>query len=299
MINQNGIYDIKDEEYHADPVEPWSVSRGMLWHMVNGPRRNPLKAWASHPKLGGGIGADKPSFNIGRAAHILVLQPEVFGQKVVVKPDDYSGNATIWKQWLRDQKAEGKTVISKAEEEKLHGMAAAIKRDKLIMSILADGQFEQTAVAQDAMTGLWLRCKPDFLPSNMAQSPVDFKTARSADLNSFERSTPEYGQIFQAAFYSMVLEMAGRPNLDFYTFVVIETEPPHATAVYYVHDFTMAEERRVVRDALIELAECVQKNHWPSYNNGQAVEARIPYYEHNKMEARQYRSAMNEGKKDE
>lgn len=299
MINQPGLYDITEEAYHADPVHPWSVSRSMLWHMVNGPRRNPLKAWASHPKLGGGVGIDKPSFNLGRAAHMLVLQPDVFSEKVVVKPDDYSGNAAVWKQWLRDQKDSGKTVISKSDEEKLHGMAASIKRDKTIMKILADGQFEQTAIAQDPMTGLWLRCKPDFLPRNHSQSPVDFKTARAADIQSFEKSTTEYGQIFQAAFYSMVLELTGRPRLDFYTFVVIETEPPHATAVYYIQDFTITEERNVVRDALIELADCVKNNHWPSYNGGNPTEARTPFWEVNKMQARQYRSAITEGKKDE
>lgn len=299
MINQPGIYDITDEAYHADPVDPWSVSRGMLWHMVNGPRRNPLKAWASHPKLGGITSGDKPAFNFGRAAHMLVLQPDVFAQKVVVKPDDYVGNANIWKQWLRDQKDMGKTVVSKNDEKKLYGMAASIKRDKTIMAILADGQFEQTAIAQDKMTGLWMRCKPDFLPNDPRQAPADFKTAESADLESFERACANYGYPFQAGFYSNVMEETGRPRLDFYTFVVIENKAPHATAVYYLDGFTVSEERRVVRDAMIELSDCVKNNHWPSYNGGHAVEAKLPYYEVNKMETRQYRSVMNEGKNDE
>ena len=171
-----------------------------------------------------------------------------------------------WADAIADRDAAvlcGKTVLRHEDHASVVGMAAAIQKHP-IHSVLGRGKAEATIVWKDAETGVWLRCRPDFLPENQRFIP-DYKTTASAAPDDFIRSMVDYGYHQQAALYLDGLDAVfGQQDRSFY-FIAQEKTPPFIVQPFELDDEALAWGRRLNRMAIRKFAKCLETNEWPGY----------------------------------
>lgn len=98
---------------------------------------------------------------------------------------------------------------------------------------------------------------------------VDYKSIRNLTRGGdyrriWENEYVDRRYFLQDPFYLSVLDLAGlKDDFEFY-YVVTEKNPPHATAVFSSDEIARGTGRRVIRDKINELAECLENNKWPS-----------------------------------
>ena len=72
-INKPGMYTMKEQEYHADPVIEPSLSSTTAKTLVE---RSPRHAWMNHPRLGGARRGASNRMDLGSVVHDIVLRGE-------------------------------------------------------------------------------------------------------------------------------------------------------------------------------------------------------------------------------
>jgi hypothetical protein len=153
-------------------------------------------------------------------------------------------------------------------------MRIALSQHKRAQEILtAPGPREVVGVWQDERTGLWCRIRPDQLIHDPAE--VDDKlhwsnsnlksTSKSASPFRFPRDFERMGHYFKAALYRMGLEELGFPVQNF-LYPVVEQVAPHEVIVYRLNEDALDIGEAEVRQALDDLARCVESGHWPGYD---------------------------------
>lgn len=164
-----------------------------------------------------------------------------------------------------------------AVQEGLKNKALAMKRRLLGYPptgevLRAPGQREVVVVAQDPVTGLWLRIRPDQLiedPPVVRQifhhSAVNLKTTGwPASPHRLPRRAENAGWQFKGTLYWMVLQWAGF-DARHMLYPVVESKPPHEPIIYRLDEDALDICETEVRAALNTLAECVEKDEWPGY----------------------------------
>ena len=283
MINKPGIYDVPMSEYHGREICPGpSISSSGLRELL----RCPLKYWYNSPlNPERPPQDDTPAFALGRAAHDLVLDGEGWPSRYYVLPEGFDARAT--KKWadVIEQRDEailnGLTVLKYDECLTVNAMAEAIKKHP-ISQVLRSGKAEQTIVWQDAETGVWCRCRPDFLPSNKQYIP-DYKTCRSAHPDDFARDVSNYGYHQQAAFYlDGIRAVFGDADRHFY-FIAQEKEAPYIVQPYTLEAEAIAWGRELNRKALKLFRQCLDAGQWPAYADD-FVSVGLPRWQVEKLE---------------
>lgn len=276
IITAPGIYTLPEDIYHADPIEPFSLSRGIAHLLVT---RSPLHAHYAHPKLGlttgGGIKVNK-AMDAGSAVHSMVLEK---GAKVVPlaatydakhkkagKPvEDFATNAA---KDERDALREaGHIPVLAHELPELRRAAAAVTRNLRWHQDGSDffgpGQSEAVVVWEE--DGLWFRCMVDRLPDDPNAPPYDLKlTGLSAAPGGWERRLRDV-YAFQDAFYRRGIAAVRRVMPPSMRFVVGELDAPHGVSV-----MTPAPSLQAIAEAEVERAiqiwrRCVTDDIWVGY----------------------------------
>ena len=268
-IDKPGLYEVSAEDYHRTEicVGP-SISSSGLRAVLD----CPAKYWFNSP-----LNPERPPessaphFTLGKAAHDLVLDGAAWPNRYHVLPEGFTCAASkkfaSEIQAADEAEAAGKTLLKHDDHIAVMGMAEAIKRHP-IHKALGRGKAEPTLVWQDAETGVWLRCRPDFLPSNNRAVP-DYKTTASARPEDFSRSVAEYGYHQQAALYLDGIEAVFGPLPDgkyrqFY-FIAQEKTPPYIVQPFALDQETVEWGRRLNRKAIRTFARCLESGRWPGY----------------------------------
>lgn len=274
LISEPGIYDIPPEVYHGQPcVEP-SIGSSGLRMLLN---ECPAKYWFHSP-----LNPDRPPeeskvhFSIGKTANDLLLHGEewFWGHNHVL------GYETLQTKAAKAEKVEaeeaGKNVINKKQWAEIQAMTEAFAEHPFASAAFMSGRSEPSLFWQDRETGVWLRCRPDFLPSALRHIP-DYKTAASAKPEDFKRSIYNYGYHMQAALYLDGIEnVTGTKPQSFY-FVVQEKEAPYIVTCQAVEQIAVDWGRIQNRKAIHLFAECLEKNEWPGYARD-VIEVGLPFY---------------------
>jgi hypothetical protein len=259
-----GIYNMPAEAYHADPCPIPSLSSSVARTLL---ARSPKHAWTEHPRLNPRYEpAEKKEFDLGKAAHALLLEGE---DRMQVIPFDSYRKAEA--QVQRDAaRAAGKHPVLEANYQAVVEMVAAAKlaiatnRD-LSGLTLADGKAEQTILWQEGE--VWCRARLDWL-SNDRSMIMDYKTtAASANPNDFVRTLTGSGYDVQDAFYRRGLAAARGREGSRFLFLVQEVDPPYACSFVALSPAFLELARDKVDEAVATWAECVRADSWPAYPN--------------------------------
>lgn len=214
---------------------------------------------------------DTDALRLGKAAHVLALEPELFQRQFVVSPyDDYrTKEAREWKA------AQSLTCLKQTELAELQRMADALRAHPDAVALFRNGLPEMTFAAKDEATSLWRLTRPDFTPAAPGRGLVDYKTAADASPDAWGRQAFNLGYHLQVALaLDVVAEITGelRPTC---WHVVQEKDPPYAVAVYRWEPEHVQYGRARVRDLLDRIARCIEEGVWTGYGEPRSV---IPPY---------------------
>jgi hypothetical protein len=258
-ITEPGIYQMTNEEYHADRGSLSSSGARLLL---------PPSCPALFRHAQDTPAEPKKTFELGTAAHKLVLGegPDL----VQVDAEKWTTNAV--KAEVAAIRDEGGIPLKPAEYEQVHAMADALRRHPIAAALFdpARGRPEQSLFWRDRPTGVMRRARFDWLPDARSGRLIipDYKTCRSAEPAALERAVQEFGYHQQDDWYraaARALDLAD--DSAAFVFVCQEKTAPYLVTVVEMD----ATARRIGaarnRRALEVFAECTESGVWPGYSD--------------------------------
>jgi exodeoxyribonuclease VIII len=199
------------------------------------------------------------AMQLGTAIHCAVLEPEAFDGRFTRGPEDRRGNR--WKEAV-DEHGEG--LLTAGDYDAALRVRDALQRDALVRRLTAgDVWREASGFWRDPETGLVVRCRPDAYHPGL-RLLVDLKTTTDARANVWRKRVADFGYHAQEALYTDGWTACGM-GVDAFVFIVVETGPPYAHAIFDLAPAAVAEGRAAMRQALATFAQCKAEEIWPAY----------------------------------
>lgn len=259
QITPDGIYpDMPAAAYHADPALGHS---GAVTLMDVCPAR--FRWDRDHP-------ADeiaKRELEFGRAAHLIILEPNNFAAATVMIPAaDYKKGVA---RDLRDAaRAAGTIPLLEAEIGELAAMAVAVRASRVIGDMLASGgQCELSLFWTDKKHGVRRKARFDYLDREQGIA-IDLKTALSAHAGAIGKAAYRDHWWSQQEWYRdgyAALIGGTAPRM---VFVSVEKAPPYLVAGYELRPSAAHWGRMFNDQALTLFAHCNATETWPGYGAG-------------------------------
>lgn len=261
------------ERYHRDVslFDGWSISSSGLRQLL----RRPAEYWWSSPY---NKAAEPPVTNqaleLGKAAHMLLLGEHGFSERYVLRPETYpgakgedkpwSGNANYCREWLKEQAALGRSVITETELSHIRKISIALQSKEAVRLGILNGRIERSIFMRDG--DIWLKARPDVIPSSSGDF-VDLKTAASVDDESLSRSIYANGYFVQAGLLRWIVrEVLGADAFTSFTFVFVEKSPPYDVRVMQLKDSDIDRGEQLARKGVALLRECIRRNDFPGFD---------------------------------
>jgi hypothetical protein len=212
-------------------------------------------------------------FALGRAMHHLAMGQTAFDLEFIVAPEyteDIKGTRQLWnlrtkhaKQWVADAERQGKTWLTQEEIEQILGMSDALARDGFVINArLLRGHVERSAFWQDQETGIWLKIRPDVIPTDHGGEMIDLKTCSSVQWLDMWQAVEKHGYDQQ---FALMREVLGHLGLPFTAaaLVWVEKKPPYCVRTTQLSsaDLDLGAEKN--RCALRQFAMCWNRERWP------------------------------------
>ncbi len=252
-MRQPGIYkDVPIEEYHSED----GLSASGVNLMLDCPRRYHHRYMT---RTGHDV-ADTQAMAIGRAVHMLSLEPKLFEKTFVVQTEPFDRRTKVGKEGyeLFRKWAAGRSILRPDDFQQISGMADAIATHP-IWSRFKDGSVEHS-IYWDHQDSIRLRSRPDYFTQDLI---IDLKT--TACLKGFDKSVFRYGYHRQAA-----MQLDGLMAVDGikrqYVLFVVEKEAPYLTSVFALDENAIEEGRREYQKAAELYGQCLEFDIWPGYS---------------------------------
>lgn len=262
LLETPGIYDVPAVDYHRDPCVSPSLNFSIAKLIV---LETPRHAWMAHARLNDRYTRiEKEAFDIGTAAHSVLLE----GIDTVQVIDAADWRTKLAKEARDEARALGKIPLLATKHAAVWAMVHAAREQLAAFhdgseQMFTEGRAEQTLVWRDGDT--WCRARLDYLRDTASGVAIDdYKTAESANPDTWTRTLFTYGYDLQAAWYLHGLQQLTGARATF-RFAVQETEPPYALSVIALGPDveTLAEKKRLY--ALEVWQRCLTEQHWPGY----------------------------------
>ena len=290
QITEPGLYNVPIGRYHNDPdlFPGHSVSSTGLRMMA---RRDacPKKYFFNSC-----YNPDRPAFKttealrFGKAVHAYLLENDLpedefayhefkdfktnEGHKgAYVDPDTqeiYSSYADFKKKWKKQQEDAGKTIFTSKDIDIFQKMADALRQDQMISDGLLSGMVETTIVYQDPTTGIWVKCRPDIIPSDTMLG--DYKTAEEASPFALSASLGKYAYHQQLALSVEAIARVLNKLIETSFIVAQEKSEPFVHTILPINDNAIWWGARQNRLALDRIKWCLDNERWPSYSKWDA-----------------------------
>lgn len=291
LITTPGAYpEISNADYHRNPLltPTPSVSSSGLKTILT---KSPAHYWHdSILNVNRPPEKDKAHFNIGKAAHDMLLLTDRWADAYHITPEGFTRKAT---KAQADEiaaadaaLADGLTVLTFDQAAMVREMAVVIRSHPIASAALSNGAPEVTLAWQDTETGVWLKARPDFLPHRRQHVP-DLKFMADGHPRTFSRSIASYGYHMSAALYADGIKAVfGEYPQSFY-FIVVEKEAPYVVSLYQLPGEDIERGRVLNRAAIRTFADCLNKGispeHWPGYASD-VVPVGLPHWERKQID---------------
>lgn len=271
---------MNEREYNAAE----GVRRSDLWKINDSPEK--FKYAIDNPD----DSDPSPALVFGQAAHKMLLEPLDFSNEFAIRPEGIDRRTKEgkeeWNRFLGE--AEGKTIITMDDYVTIRGMADKAMSVQKVEELL-DGRKEVPFFWADPDTGVKCKVKLDCLAYD-GETPVvvDYKTAKSARTEDFQRDCYKYGYHLQAAMYTeAVMKCLGLAERPKFKFIVQEKDAPYSINVVSVTDDVMMYGLDTFRELIGIYHECDEMGVWPGYMGafGQENELGLPAWLAKDMES--------------
>lgn len=255
-----GIGTLLNHEYHAGPGLSVSGAKRLL--------KSPYHFDALARDRDAPVKAPTPAMVNGTLVHCALLEPDEFGTRYAVAPDDMDRRTKAWREFAEDAEARGLEVITHVQYAAAWKQANALRAHPVVAELLADGVAEQSVFWREQAHGILCKCRPDWRsPVQRGRGAVllDVKTAIDASPEGFAKSCANFSYHMQDPWYCDGVALALGIEVHGMVFAVVESEFPHACAAYMLSD----EARQLGRDlnarARALYAACKASGDWPGY----------------------------------
>ena len=249
-----GAVQLSNEEYHSkeeyskSDLDAANKSGIHLQYKKEGPKQKPTAA-----------------MRIGSAFHALVLEPDVFDDEFIYKPEILNARSKDGKEWKVRQEEAGKTVLNEDDKKQLQAMTKSLLACKPAYDLLnADGIAEQSFFWKNEQTGLNCKCRPDYLFKD-GSTIVDLKTTVDASYRSFLRSISNFRYHVQAGWYMNGLEQATGTRPERFIFIAVEKTAPYGIGVYEADLYMTVNGYDQARVDLKKIAKWKEEESYPNY----------------------------------
>lgn len=279
-ITRPGIYaNVPMDDYHGRLVaeDEDSGSKSFLWTLFNdSPAHAYLKHYSNEDPEPMTATASE-ALLLGRAAHHMILGEADFSAKFVFHPETYpegatypamigaekewNGNSKWCKAWLKEQREKRREVLKPKHIDAIRGMAGGLYANPLVREGVLRGHIETTLIARDPRTGIWLKIRPDAMPTDSGDFS-DLKTIADVSDEGIEKAIGETGIFLQGAMTRRVCSLLG---IEFNSFspVFVEKKAPFCARVKTLTDGDLELGEKVL-DASLELYKrCLDRTVWP------------------------------------
>jgi len=205
------------------------------------------------------------AMTFGSAAHAVLLGDEVFEDRFVISPFD-SFRTKESKEWRQTMIDSGKEILTEKDMVHIQEMAKNLKNEPIIHAGLLQGETEISMIWQDRETDVWLKARPDLLPSSGMLS--DLKTTTKSEPKACFYKTRDMRYDMQMALAAMGLRELLELETTDCALLYVENKEPYMTFVQEIGESDMAEAEIDVRGAINTFAECLKSNEWPGYGEG-------------------------------
>ena len=235
-------------------------------------------------------GKSTKAMEFGWLVHLATFEPERFGSEIVTAPKLDKRTKKGKESWASFQEDHGdKTIVDAESFDKCSAISGAVHGHESAHELLTgDGRNELTVVWDDSEHGVLCKGRLDRATSaNGWPVVVDLKTARDASPWGFQRSFHSYGYHVQGAHYLTGIEalyptQPGNPYRR-YIIIAVESEPPHAVAVYDVDDEALEQGAKDREKYIRQYKTCMATNRWPDWGPG-ALSLDLPPYAYKRWE---------------
>lgn len=263
LIERNGIYRISLEAYHGQPCVGPSISSSGLRTIF---KKSPAHFWCEsslNPEAEPQEETD--AFVLGRGAHHLLLGEDDFSTLFIVRPDElngkpWHGNRADCKAWLDRQAEAGRTVLLASDIKHIRGMAKSLAANPLVQQGILGGDVEQSMIWKDKSSGVWLKARPDCIPTDSGDF-ADLKTS-SRFGDDLDRDVAKYRYDMQAGLVSMACREVLKRPMQSFSFVFVESKPPYGVEVVTLKSGDVEEAEKDLRVAIDVFAHCLKTGDW-------------------------------------
>ena len=267
------VKNLSSDEYHGNPCVGPSISSSGLRLIES---KSPAHYWVTSPLNPKRIEKEKKKeFDIGKAAHSLLLSEGGFRDQFAIQPTEYpdkkTGEMKPWhngsgycKEWNEEVEKLGRTIVTEGDLTQIRGMAESLAATPEIADGLFDGLVEHSIFWQDKKTGIWLKSRPDVIPRTN-DIVADLKTTTDASPREVDRTIANFGYFQQLALVQMGLREVADMDIQDFILVFVEKEAPWAVTLTMIDPAYLEIGRRMVRRALDTFAKCLETGMWEAY----------------------------------
>lgn len=254
-----GVHDLTNYEYHSSI----GISRSGIMEFLKTPAHFYDKYSNELYRSENLAESESRALIVGDAVHTLILEPHLFykkfcvGTKINRTTKDGKELAT-----LMEMSHIGKVALSQAEFDLIKNIEKSIGKHEHAPKLIANSVYEKSIYWTDKESGLLCKARPDIWNDNYI---ADLKTTACAAERSFKQSIPAFGYHIQAAMLLDAVEAVKGNRLDKFIFIAVEKTRPFAIAIYQLSEEAIEAGRCIYKNALIAIADLIEKNIWPSY----------------------------------
>ncbi|KQT52178.1 MULTISPECIES: PD-(D/E)XK nuclease-like domain-containing protein [unclassified Aureimonas] len=279
QITEPGIYaGVPIETYHGDVdlFDAPSLSKSAMKWLLPSHGGSPKAFWGRWKHNPDHIAVETTkALSFGKATHALLLGDEDFDAAYAVHPAVYPNekpkkgegdtkpwnwNAGFCQDW-RDQQG-GKTIISPDQRAMIGRIRDDAARYPLIRDArILDGAIERTMAFKDPETGIWIKVRPDVIPSGDGIY-ADLKTTADFSEDFLEKQAFDACYYLQGAMIRMVCRALDLPFTTFALVYVLKDEVPD-TAHVEMSEHELDRGEREIRWALKTIRKCLDAGEWP------------------------------------
>lgn len=231
----------------------------------------------------------KPFFNIGKAAHDMLLMGDDWRNKYFVLPEGFTSTAkNKFAEAIeeRDAAIEAGIPILRFQDAKVvEEVTKAIGANGDAINALSNGLPEMTIAWQDKETGVWLRARPDWLPYSIINgsdvrvvTDLKFLAQTHCRPHGFSKALFDFGYHQSAAFYDDGIEAIYGKRATNWLFIAVEKEAPYSVSVYELPQEDVERGRAQNREAIKTFAKCLETGKWPSYTSEEIQMVGLPFW---------------------
>lgn len=241
------------DEYEAIPARNWST----LKHIATSPRM--LRYRVEHPQ------AETDAFELGRAFHCALLEPERWASSYVARPYFGDGRTkkakaarTAWQATL----PAGVEVIDAEQHALAERCARAVREHPAAARLLRAGRVEEIVQWSDEETGIACKARMDLVTPFYV---LDLKSTRRQSLHRLVGDIASFLYHGQLAFYHDGARASRLipPDADGPYLIVVQTDEPFDVVPMRLDPTDLMRGRALYRSLLRRYIECQAAEWWP------------------------------------